>query len=96
MQGVTGSEEAAMAASGDDHYLVERLRERFAEDPRLGELGIEVHIVAGIVHIHGEVATEQRRAAIGEIAAEVAPDRAVRNEVQVTEIGAGPAAEVLG
>lgn len=74
------------AGGASEHYLVERLRERFAEDPRLGELGLEVTVVAGIVHVHGEVASVTRRAAVAEIARELAPDLEVRNEVQVTEV----------
>lgn len=84
-----------MTSGRDDHYLVERLRERFAEDPRLGELGLEVHLTAGMIHVHGEVATAGRREAIADIVREVAPELGLRNEVQVTEVVPSASEEVL-
>ncbi len=77
-------------------YLIERLRERFASDPRLGELGLEVRLVGAIAHICGQVGSEDRRQAVAAVATEVAPGLEVRNEVEVTDVSpAGGGAELL-
>ncbi|MDA8296147.1 MAG: BON domain-containing protein [Actinomycetota bacterium] len=67
-------------------YLIERLRERFATDPRLGELGLEVRLVGDIAHVRGQVESEARRQAVVTVITEVAPDLAVRNEVEITDL----------
>ena len=81
--------------SGGEHYLVEHLRERFAEDARLGELGLEVYLVGRVLHVHGEVATNERRDMVGVIAAELEPRCEIRNEVRVTEVRHAPEREVM-
>lgn len=69
-----------------DEYRIEELRDAFAKDPRIGELGIDVKLAAGDVFVRGSVTTAERREAIGEVARDLMPDRAVHNEVTVEEL----------
>jgi osmotically-inducible protein OsmY len=66
-----------------DPYLAAHLRERLVTDERVGEQDLHVDVVAGIVVISGEVATEARRAAISDVATEVLGDSSHRNHVTV-------------
>ena len=77
--------------SGSDEpveYVAEHLREALASDPRVSELGLDVLIRGGELHVVGTVSTEERRQAVGEVAREVAPGESVRNETTVAEYGA--------
>jgi osmotically-inducible protein OsmY len=65
------------------HYLIQRIREALAHDPRLGELELGVNLRAGQVYVTGSVHTEHRRAAVFEVVREVAPDLRVHNQVTV-------------
>lgn len=81
-------------------YLVERVREQLAEDPRVGELGIEVAVVSGTVYVTGAVASPQQREQVARVVGELAPGLEVRNDVTVVTPAApgepGTAPEVLG
>ncbi len=55
-------------------YLVARVREALAEDPRLNELDIQVTVAAGKVFLLGEVASQERRRQAAIVAAEVLPE----------------------
>ena len=74
-----------MSEGHDDPYLVERLREAFVTDVRVNELGLEVSVVAGTAYVRGKVATPERRQAISDLVAEIAPGVAMRNEVSVID-----------
>jgi osmotically-inducible protein OsmY len=65
------------------HYMVQRVREALAHDPRVNELEIKVKIYGSRVYLSGTIPTEERRAAIGEIVREVLPDHEVHNETSV-------------
>jgi hypothetical protein len=67
-------------------YQAGRIERALAEDRRTNELGVRVEVERGAVYLRGEVAGERRRRLIGEVAREVAPELAVRNEVSVTEV----------
>lgn len=67
-------------------YRAGRIERALAEDRRTHELGVCVEVERGVVYLRGEVAGERRRRLIGEVAREVAPELAVRNEVSVTEV----------
>lgn len=67
-------------------YSSERLREEFARDERIGELGIEVTISADRAFLRGKVSSPDRRDAIGEVAREFLPDCVIVNEVSVIEL----------
>jgi hypothetical protein len=64
-------------------YREEDLRRALATDPRVNEMELSVRIVGDRVVVSGVVATEERRAAIGDVVAELAPDLAVDNRSSV-------------
>jgi len=66
-------------------YRVAHIRRALAEDPRTAEMGVRVNVRGDQVHLSGEVATEQRRADLEEVLAEVAPEVSVSNDVRVTD-----------
>lgn len=73
-------------------YLVGRLQEALASDPRVNALDIKIVLTGGKLHLTGQVPTEQRRQAVNEVIHEVMPDVAIRNELTLLELGqaAGP------
>ena len=74
-------------------YLVGKLQEAMARDARVNALDIRIVVTGGRVHLTGEVPTEERRAALTELAAQVLPGTPVRNEVTVMGALAAPAHE---
>jgi osmotically-inducible protein OsmY len=66
-------------------YRVAHIRRALAEDPRTAEMGVRVNVRGDQVHLSGEVATEQRRADLEEVLAEVAPEVTVSNDVRVAD-----------
>lgn len=65
-------------------YLAGWLSEHLAEDVDLHELGITVRVAGSSVFLSGVVGTEERRALVGERAAELVPtEYSVCNEVTV-------------
>jgi hypothetical protein len=66
-------------------YRVAHIRRALAEDPRTAEMGVRVNVRGDQVHLSGEVATEQRRADLEEVLAEVAPEVTVSNDVRVVD-----------
>ena len=78
-----------------EDYAVQRLREALATDERVAEMGVQVHVVAGKVFLTGLVATAERQAAVGTVAAEVLPDYEVHNQTAVTPVGARPRVEKI-
>jgi hypothetical protein len=81
---------------GDDHYLVEWIRQRLAKDPRVGELELQVSVAGRKVIVTGTVATADRQRAISEVLAELCPDRVVQNQTTVLRIDSDPQEETLG
>jgi len=65
------------------HYLIQRIREALAHDPAVAELELEVTVRGSKVFVSGSVPTEERRGAISEVVARVAPDHDFRNDTQV-------------
>jgi osmotically-inducible protein OsmY len=68
-------------------YVAEHLRIALAEDPRVSELGLDVSVRNGELHVGGTVSTEERRQAVADVAREIAPGATVRNETTVVEYG---------
>lgn len=76
-----------MPLSGEpDQYLIERVREALAEDPRVGELYVQVTVAAGKVFLSGNVATPERKAAMSEVVAELLPDHKIHNLATVSSL----------
>lgn len=86
----------------EDTYIAGRIERRLAEDERTHELGVHAVVHGDTIVLSGEVAGEDRRRLVAEVAGEVAsevateeagtagapgPARlAIRNEVSVTDI----------
>jgi osmotically-inducible protein OsmY len=66
-------------------YRVAHVRRALAEDPRTAEMGVRVNVRGDHVHLSGEVTTEQRRAELETVLAEVAPEVVVSNDVRVAD-----------
>jgi hypothetical protein len=65
-------------------YLVAKVHEALVHDPRTAEAGVEVTVSDGKAYLSGTVATEERRAAVGEVATAVLPEGfEVHNETAV-------------
>lgn len=82
-----------MTDGGVPQYLVARVRERVAADAH--ELGIQVDLQGGIVHLRGDVVSEQRSRDVEAIARAAAEGREIRNELSVVSAGEPGAAERL-
>jgi osmotically-inducible protein OsmY len=78
-----------------EHYAGERLREALAADPRVSDLSVQVHIVAGNVFVTGSVPTQERLDAVSEIASRVLPDHVVHNDLSLITLSEAPAVEHL-
>jgi osmotically-inducible protein OsmY len=76
-------------------YVVARIQDALATDPRTGELELDVRIAGGGVFLAGAVATKERRKAVEQVVREMVPDLDVHNELSVTEDqGPGPSERV--
>ena len=72
-------------------YLIGRIQQALATDPRTGELELDVRIAGGRLFLTGAVATRERCAAVEEVVREVAPDLDVANQLTVSaEAEPGP------
>lgn len=80
----------------EPEYLIEKVRERLATDERVAELELQVSVAGDRVVVSGTVPTEERRAAVAEVASEAAPDHHVVNETEVLDTDASPREEDLG
>ncbi len=67
-------------------YLVERVREALAHDPRVAQLGISVRVLGDRVLLTGDVATPERKAAAGEVVRPLLEGRALENGLTVTTL----------
>ena len=72
-----------MVASEPDAYLAAHARDALATDARVAELGLDVTVAGDLVVVTGTVSTPERRAAVAEVLAEVAPGHEVRNDTIV-------------
>jgi hypothetical protein len=73
-------------------YLIARVGQALADDPRVSELELDVDIEGDTVVVRGVVPTEGRRRGVDRVLEERFPDLRSRNEVTVLE-RAGPPAE---
>jgi hypothetical protein len=79
---------------GDEpEYLIGRVSDALAEDPRVSEVELDVDVEDGTVVIRGSVPTEERRRGVGDVLAERFPQLDARNEVTVLEPPDPPAEE---
>ena len=64
-------------------YVAEHIRDALRNDPRVGELDVQVRITGGRVFVTGNVATSERQRAITDIVEEILPDVEVCNETNI-------------
>ncbi len=55
------------------HYLVQRIREALAHDPRVAEIELQVTVRGNKVFVAGSVPTEDRRQAVADVVKEAGP-----------------------
>jgi osmotically-inducible protein OsmY len=82
--------------NADYHYLVGKIQQALATDPRAGKLDVKVMIIQGKVHLTGNTSSEERRRAIAEVVRETVPDMDVRNELTVMDVSQPSQPEVIG
>ena len=75
-----------------DEYVIAHVREGLAGDGRVAELGLEVTVAGGAIVLHGRVSSAAQREQAAAVAADRAPGYAVRNELEVVDASAPPAA----
>lgn len=78
-----------------DDYLVEKIKQALADDPRAGEIALDVQIAGDTIFVRGSVATDERRHALTEVVRDAAPGWQVRNETEVPDLTAPPVVENL-
>lgn len=88
-------EQVSQTSAEPPHYVAMRLQEALAHDPRVNELQLNVKIVGDQVFVTGEVASEERCTAIGDLASEMLPNMRVHNQTTVVRADTPAAAEDL-
>jgi len=73
-----------------EQYLVAKVHNALATDPRVHKQDVTVTVCGGRIHITGQTSTDDRRRIIETVVSETVPEMEVRNELTVIEIG-GPA-----
>lgn len=86
---------AGAGGTGVDPYLAERVRTALAEDPRVGELGVDVVVDGARLVLTGVVGTAERCAAVEQVARELAPEHDVDNRLTVVTLTATGDAETV-
>jgi BON domain-containing protein len=70
----------------EDTYVAGQIERALHGDARTHELGIRVEVDGADVVLRGQVASEERRRLVAQVAGEQAPELRVRNEISVTEL----------
>ncbi len=79
----------------DPHYLAPRIRQALADDARVSTLDIKVFVKDRVIHITGQVDTDDRREAVCEVVAQAAPGFEVRDETSSLELAPPGHPEVI-
>ncbi|HXG92233.1 MAG TPA: BON domain-containing protein [Blastocatellia bacterium] len=79
----------------DYQYLVGKIQNALATDPRTSKQDVKVMIHSGRIHLMGQTSTDERRHTIAKVVSEVVPDMEVRNEMTVIELTEPAQAEVI-
>ncbi len=67
-------------------YLVAKLQQALARDPRVSTLDIKITVTHGRIHLTGCVPTDERRVAVDVVLSEVLPGVTVKNELSVLQL----------
>lgn len=77
------------------HYVIGRIQQALAVDPRAGELGVRVQIASGRIMLSGVVPSEQVREAVAIVAAEQAEGYEIINATSIAVRPDGEEVETL-
>lgn len=80
------------SSSTPDPYVIAHVREALAADERVAELGIEMTVAAGTLVLTGRVSSHAQRDACTDVARANAAELEVRNDLDVVDSDAPPAA----
>ena len=80
----------------DYQYLVGRIQNVLATDPRTNKQDVKIMVRNGRVYLTGETSTDERRRTIAQVVSEVVPELEVRNELKVIELSEPAEPEVIG
>ena len=78
-----------------DGYDAEHIREQLIADPRTNALDVQVALSGRALVLTGHVTTEQRRADICQVVAELAPGVEIRDDLTVTDMSEPEGSEVV-
>ena len=81
--------------NADYHYLVGKIQNALATDPRVNKLDVKIMVIGSRIHLTGHTSTEERRRIIAEVVSETAPDMEVRNELSVISVAEPAQPEVI-
>ncbi|MFN2489288.1 MAG: BON domain-containing protein [Actinomycetota bacterium] len=84
-----------MAHHEPEQYLVSRLQDAFARDPRVAELSIAVDVSGRDIYLSGSVSTAERSDVVAEVAKELCPEHSIHNDLTVAQVLDEPAVEDL-
>jgi osmotically-inducible protein OsmY len=90
------AEDGGAIMNADYQYLIGRIQNALATDPRVNKLDVSIKIIAGKVHLMGQTSTEVRRRAIAEVVKETVPGMEVRNEMTIIEVTEPAQPEAIG
>ena len=78
-----------------DSYDAEHIREQLIADPRTNALDVQVTLSGAALVLTGHVISEDRRAAICQVVAELAPGVEIRDDLSVTDLTEPQGSEVI-
>lgn len=84
-----------MAEETLDSYDAEHIREQLIADPRTNALDVQVRLSGNALILTGNVASEERRTAICDVVAELAPGVQIRDDLSVTDMSEPEGSEVV-
>ncbi len=83
------------AAAQPGEYRAARLKDALATDERVNELDVHLSVDGDDLFITGQVATPERREAVARVAAELAPDMTIHNDIEVISLADPQGPETL-
>ena len=90
-----GPQQAQVPRKFDESWVA-RLKEYFAEDPRLNELDIQVEFFENRLLLRGDVSSDSRRELVASIAHEVAQGCENENQIRVLSVREPAEVEEIG
>jgi len=76
-------------------YVVARIQEALAKDPRIGVLDLKVTVTDHTIYVDGEVETDEQRRAIEELVTQAVPEYQIHNETAVRNVSPATGDEAI-